>query len=189
MEIKTNKKLIIHETDSHGCGCVYYNGKTEAYAYDDCDIGDIKRCCNIWRWSRGYIQKAWYCLYQWLANLKSPRMEWVGIPACFIHRRAHALARRISPLCTLHKNLDWILCNFTSWLLPETVVQYTCKVEGTQRTHTPQFLRKEVIVMYSRVIVNELGEIEEYVSDLTGAEVEEILEEHPEWKIKCIPID
>ena len=42
MEIKTNKKLIIHETDSHGCGCVYYNGKTEAYAYDDCDIGDIK---------------------------------------------------------------------------------------------------------------------------------------------------
>lgn len=43
--------------------------------------------------------------------------------------------------------------------------------------------------MYSRVIVNELGEIEEYVSDLTGAEVEEILEEHPEWKIKCIPID
>lgn len=43
--------------------------------------------------------------------------------------------------------------------------------------------------MYSRVIVNELGEIEEYVSDLTGAEVEEILGEHPEWKIKCIPIE
>ena len=44
-------------------------------------------------------------------------------------------------------------------------------------------------MIYSRVIVNELGEIEEYVSDLTGAEVEEILEEHPEWKIKCIPVD
>lgn len=43
-------------------------------------------------------------------------------------------------------------------------------------------------MIYSRVIVNELGEIEEYVSDLTGAEVEEILEEHPEWKIKCIPV-
>ena len=43
--------------------------------------------------------------------------------------------------------------------------------------------------MYARVIVNELGEIEEYVSDLTGAEVEEILEEHPEWTIKCIPIE
>ena len=43
--------------------------------------------------------------------------------------------------------------------------------------------------MYSRVIVNELGEIEEYVSDLTGAEVEEILLEHPEWSIKCIPVE
>ena len=42
MEIKTNKKLIIHETDCHGCGCVYYNGKTDTYAYDDSDIGDIK---------------------------------------------------------------------------------------------------------------------------------------------------
>ena len=43
--------------------------------------------------------------------------------------------------------------------------------------------------MYTRVIVNELGEIEEYVSDLTGAEVNEILESHPEWKIKCIPVE
>ena len=41
--------------------------------------------------------------------------------------------------------------------------------------------------MYSRVITNELGEIEEYVSDLTGAEVEEILANHPEWKLKIIP--
>lgn len=43
--------------------------------------------------------------------------------------------------------------------------------------------------MYRRVITNELGEIEEYVSDLTGAEVEEILESHPEWKIECIPVE
>lgn len=43
--------------------------------------------------------------------------------------------------------------------------------------------------MYGRVIVNELGEIEEYVSDLTGAEVEEILADHPDWKIKCIPVE
>ena len=27
-------KLIIHETDCHGCGVVHYNGKTEGYAYD-----------------------------------------------------------------------------------------------------------------------------------------------------------
>ena len=43
--------------------------------------------------------------------------------------------------------------------------------------------------MYTRVIVNELGEIEEYVSDLTGAEVNEILDDHPEWKIKIVPCD
>lgn len=43
--------------------------------------------------------------------------------------------------------------------------------------------------MYARVIVNELGEIEEYVSDLTGAEVDEILADHPEWSIKCIPVE
>jgi hypothetical protein len=43
--------------------------------------------------------------------------------------------------------------------------------------------------MYARVIVNELGEIEEYVSDLIGAEVDEILADHPEWSIKCIPVE
>ena len=35
------KKLIIHETDYHGCGKVYYNGKCDYYAYDD-EPGDIK---------------------------------------------------------------------------------------------------------------------------------------------------
>ena len=39
--------------------------------------------------------------------------------------------------------------------------------------------------MYRRVIVDECGEIMEYVSDLTGAEINEILEEHPEWQITC----
>ena len=28
-------KLIIHETDYHGCGTIYYNGKIDTYAYDD----------------------------------------------------------------------------------------------------------------------------------------------------------
>jgi hypothetical protein len=47
---------------------------------------------------------------------------------------------------------------------------------------------REVNKMYSRVIVDECGEIMEYVSDLTGAEVNEILDEHPEWQIKCVPV-
>ena len=29
------KKLIIHETDCHGCGNVYFNGKCASYSYDD----------------------------------------------------------------------------------------------------------------------------------------------------------
>lgn len=37
---ETKKKLIIHETDCHGCGKYYYNGKVEWYAYDD--VGDVK---------------------------------------------------------------------------------------------------------------------------------------------------
>ena len=36
-----NKKLIIHETDSHGYGYVTYNGETRYYSYDD-NVGDIK---------------------------------------------------------------------------------------------------------------------------------------------------
>lgn len=36
-----NKKLIIHETDCHGCGYVTYNGETHYYSYDG-DTGDIK---------------------------------------------------------------------------------------------------------------------------------------------------
>lgn len=44
-------------------------------------------------------------------------------------------------------------------------------------------------MIYSRVIVDECGEIMEYVSDLTGAEVNELLRQHPEWQIKCIPVE
>lgn len=39
--MKTTKKLIIHETDCHGCGRYHYNGKTKYYAYDD-ETGDIR---------------------------------------------------------------------------------------------------------------------------------------------------
>ena len=35
-------KLIIHETDCHGCGRVYYNGKSDMYAYDDSYWGDVR---------------------------------------------------------------------------------------------------------------------------------------------------
>ena len=44
-------------------------------------------------------------------------------------------------------------------------------------------------MIYARVIVDECGEVMEYISDLLEEEVEEILEEHPEWQIKCIPIE
>lgn len=34
-------KLIIHETDCHGCGNIYYKGKCNRYSYDG-DGGDMK---------------------------------------------------------------------------------------------------------------------------------------------------
>lgn len=34
-------KLIIHETDCHGSGKFYYNGKWDYYSYDD-EYGDIR---------------------------------------------------------------------------------------------------------------------------------------------------
>ena len=33
-------KLIIHETDCHGSGKIYYRGSTDYYSYDD-ESGDI----------------------------------------------------------------------------------------------------------------------------------------------------
>jgi hypothetical protein len=35
-------KLIIHETDCHGGGYIYYNGKCDDYIYDDGKWGDVK---------------------------------------------------------------------------------------------------------------------------------------------------
>ena len=35
-------KLIIHETNCHGGGKVYHNGKCEDYFYDDGKWGDVK---------------------------------------------------------------------------------------------------------------------------------------------------
>lgn len=35
-------KLIIHETDCHGGGYVYFNGKTHSYSYDDGAFGDVR---------------------------------------------------------------------------------------------------------------------------------------------------
>lgn len=40
--MSNKKKLIIHETDSHGCGNIYYNGKWDSYSYDDGEWGDVK---------------------------------------------------------------------------------------------------------------------------------------------------
>jgi hypothetical protein len=34
-------KLIIHETDHHGCGVIYYKGKEFYYSYDDGCWGDV----------------------------------------------------------------------------------------------------------------------------------------------------
>lgn len=34
-------KLLIHETDCHGCGYYCYEGKVERYVYDD-EPGDMK---------------------------------------------------------------------------------------------------------------------------------------------------
>lgn len=33
-------KLIIHETDCHGSGRMYYNGRADYYSYDD-DAGNV----------------------------------------------------------------------------------------------------------------------------------------------------
>ena len=41
---------------------------------------------------------------------------------------------------------------------------------------------------YTRAIVDELGHLVEYASDLTGAEINEILEEHPEYRLTTIMV-
>ena len=44
------------------------------------------------------------------------------------------------------------------------------------------------MAIYSKVIVDELGHIQEYASDLTGAEINEILTAHPEWKMTTVMV-
>lgn len=39
------------------------------------------------------------------------------------------------------------------------------------------------MTIYVKVIVDECGHLQEYVSDLTGAEINDILANHPEWKM------
>lgn len=41
---------------------------------------------------------------------------------------------------------------------------------------------------YKSAIVDELGAIRSWCSDLTEKEIKEILNTHPEWAIKCIQI-
>lgn len=36
-------KLIIHETDCHGGGYIYYKDKCDNYTYDDGEWGDVRR--------------------------------------------------------------------------------------------------------------------------------------------------
>lgn len=37
--------LIIHETDCHGCGTVYFNGVQDHYTYDD--VGDVRQVVEL----------------------------------------------------------------------------------------------------------------------------------------------
>lgn len=43
-------------------------------------------------------------------------------------------------------------------------------------------------MLYRRAIVDELGCIMYWCSDLTDEEIDEILIYHPEWSIKCIAV-
>lgn len=36
-------KLIIHETNCHGNGRIYFEGTTKEYTYDDGGFGDVRR--------------------------------------------------------------------------------------------------------------------------------------------------
>lgn len=40
---KLEPKLIVHETDCHGCGCIVYEDKVYPYTYDDGELGDAKQ--------------------------------------------------------------------------------------------------------------------------------------------------
>ena len=41
MEKLSSDKLIVVETDCHGCGYICYKGETRYYSYDDGENGDL----------------------------------------------------------------------------------------------------------------------------------------------------
>ena len=55
-------KLIIHETDCHGCGRAYYNGKSTHYSYDD-EQGDLKSAV-LALISLGFIDASEVAIYE-----------------------------------------------------------------------------------------------------------------------------
>ena len=56
------KKLIIHETDCHGGGRIYYNGKCTYYSYDD-ETGDVKSAV-LALISLGFIDASEVAIYE-----------------------------------------------------------------------------------------------------------------------------
>lgn len=43
--------------------------------------------------------------------------------------------------------------------------------------------------VYARAIIDELGHLVEYASELTEAEINKMLEEHPEWRLTTIELE
>ena len=73
--MEKRKKLIIHETDCHGSGNVFFEGKTDYYAYDD-EMGDVGAAVQFLI-KIGFISPddVWFIegndIYQTLADLKN----------------------------------------------------------------------------------------------------------------------
>nr|DAK66162.1 MAG TPA: hypothetical protein [Caudoviricetes sp.] len=54
--------------------------------------------------------------------------------------------------------------------------------------NSKNYLKKgfKIMLEFKTAIVNELGEIIQWCEDLTDNEIDEILVNHPEWRIACI---
>ena len=54
--------------------------------------------------------------------------------------------------------------------------------------NSKNYLKKgfKIMLELKTAIVNELGEIIQWCEDLTDNEIDEILVNHPEWRIACI---
>ena len=59
--------LIIHETDCHGCGNVYYKGYEKHYSYDD-EMGDIRRAVDFLI-AIGFIDPETVAIYDGLTSI------------------------------------------------------------------------------------------------------------------------